>query len=835
MSKYDVQIDASASFNGKDFPQLTLVVDGKAVDSLTVSSNNSTRYSFGSVDVSSSTSHQISILYANHGSSAQMVNVQVLRIGGTAIASNAPVEQYVTASGTYGQTGQMYFAGQLNFALDASYFPASASLAAAPLIAPAATAIVAAAVAPAAIATAAGTKALSVTLAEDAWNGDANAIVKVDGTQVFAGNVTALHGGPGQVIALGSFDSAVGHTISVAFTNDAYGGTGATDRNLFVQSVNVDGAATGASAALYSAGTSTFQIPAASSAAAPAIALGSGSDTLALGISEDAWQGDAQYVVTIDGVQQGETQTATRIHGSGAPQQVTLHGDFSHGARKVAVTFVNDAYAGTASTDRNLYVDSVVLGGTDTNQSAALYSNGAANFTVGAAATPTPVATPAPAPTPALAPPSSGFHVATNGSDSGDGSAAHPFATLQRAADAMAGSSVKTTLVDGGSYNQSLALGAANSGQQFVAASGQTVTLTGRSTFIAINGASNVGVSGFTFNGASGAAITVGNSAGDVLTNNTFVNNGSGVLLGAGSNHVAVTNSKMTGTAFAGVEMKDGTSFNTIDSNLIDGVGPVATETYGGAIYAHGASNSQITHNDIRNTAGAGINLSDFYLTGTETQNLNNTVANNTLHDTDLTSSDSGAIYILGRSLAETGTQVKMNFIDGTGSASQHSVGIYLDDNANGVTVQGNIIRNVGSDAIQVHGGSNNKITGNILDLGAGSPSAVLFQANPSDQPNPSPLRNNTVTGNIITTQNVSPAAFFPNLQGGSPLISGNDYFGPGGGALNTGPDSSAHYTNPGFANAAGGNYATTGGAGIGFVSIDQSSIGLMPSGAHAY
>jgi hypothetical protein len=48
----------------------------------------------------------------------------------------------------------------------------------------------------------------------------------------------------------------------------------------------------------------------------------------------------------------------------------------------VSVDFLNDAYAGTPSTDRNLYVNDVTYNGTDTGQSAALMSAGAKTFSV---------------------------------------------------------------------------------------------------------------------------------------------------------------------------------------------------------------------------------------------------------------------------------------------------------------------------------------------------------------------------------------------------------------------------------------------------------------------
>jgi hypothetical protein len=48
----------------------------------------------------------------------------------------------------------------------------------------------------------------------------------------------------------------------------------------------------------------------------------------------------------------------------------------------VKVTFLNDAWAGTATTDRNLYVEALSYRGANTGQAATLMSAGAASFTV---------------------------------------------------------------------------------------------------------------------------------------------------------------------------------------------------------------------------------------------------------------------------------------------------------------------------------------------------------------------------------------------------------------------------------------------------------------------
>jgi parallel beta-helix repeat protein len=73
------------------------------------------------------------------------------------------------------------------------------------------------------------------------------------------------------------------------------------------------------------------------------------------------------------------------------------------------------------------------------------------------------------------------YYVALNGSDSADGSAANPFATLQRAQLAMQQSSIKVTQINAGTYYLSspLALTAADLGETWEAIPGATVALSG--------------------------------------------------------------------------------------------------------------------------------------------------------------------------------------------------------------------------------------------------------------------------------------------------------------------------------------------------------------------
>ncbi|MBV9653326.1 MAG: hypothetical protein JOZ42_02055 [Acetobacteraceae bacterium] len=213
-----------------------------------------------------------------------------------------------------------------------------------------------------------GPDTLALSVSEDAWNGDAQFTVSVDGTRIGGTQTAKASHASGQdqtFNVLGSFGPG-NHTVSVDFLNDAYGGTSATDRNLYVDGATIDGAnISGASLSEYSQGSQSFSFHVAGgSGSGPApVALGSGPDTLALQVSEDAWNGDAQFTVAVDGRQVGGPQTATASHAAGQAQEFDVQGTFGAGNHTVTLDFLNDAWGGTASTDRNLYLASATING----------------------------------------------------------------------------------------------------------------------------------------------------------------------------------------------------------------------------------------------------------------------------------------------------------------------------------------------------------------------------------------------------------------------------------------------------------------------------------------
>ena len=221
-----------------------------------------------------------------------------------------------------------------------------------------------------------GPNTLALQVSEDAWNGNAQFTVSVDGRQIGGTQTaTASHAaGQTQIFnVLGTF-AAGSHTATVNFLNDAYGGTPATDRNLYVTGATIDNSVvSGATLTEGSAGPKSFSFTMPGSSGpgpSPPVTVGTGPDTLALQVSEDAWNGNAQFVVSVDGKLIGGTLTATASHAAGQTQIFNVLGTFAPGSHTAAVNFLNDAYGGSPATDRNLYVtgatidNSVVSGAT---------------------------------------------------------------------------------------------------------------------------------------------------------------------------------------------------------------------------------------------------------------------------------------------------------------------------------------------------------------------------------------------------------------------------------------------------------------------------------------
>jgi hypothetical protein len=95
---------------------------------------------------------------------------------------------------------------------------------------------------------------VTLGLAEDAYQGNAQYSATVDGNAAGNGTVTVLKSsGNSQPVNL-TVSDGVPHTIVVTFLNDAYGGSSATDRNLYVNYIKYNGVTVPGSAGLYTSG-----------------------------------------------------------------------------------------------------------------------------------------------------------------------------------------------------------------------------------------------------------------------------------------------------------------------------------------------------------------------------------------------------------------------------------------------------------------------------------------------------------------------------------------------------------------------------------------------------
>ena len=95
----------------------------------------------------------------------------------------------------------------------------------------------------------------------------------------------------------------------------------------------------------------------------PVVTIGSGDDTLALTISEDPGESNAQFTVLVDGQQIGGTQTvnAAALQASGLAQTFDVNGNFSAGSHVVTIDFLNATSAGDPGSDGVLYLTGATI------------------------------------------------------------------------------------------------------------------------------------------------------------------------------------------------------------------------------------------------------------------------------------------------------------------------------------------------------------------------------------------------------------------------------------------------------------------------------------------
>lgn len=204
-----------------------------------------------------------------------------------------------------------------------------------------------------------------------AYHGNPQFQVYVDGVATGGTLTTAASHAVGQsqkFTVAGTFAPGP-HTVQVRLTNALAGADGTPGRALSLDGAQFNGAPVGQPATLMANGAVTLY----TDAVAPT------PTAVTVSLSEDAWHGDAQALVTVDGRVQNGLQTVTAAHASGGTEPMRFLLNLSPGAHTLGVTFLNDA-SGPGG-NRNLYVDSVDVAGQHyASAAAALLTGGTSSF-----------------------------------------------------------------------------------------------------------------------------------------------------------------------------------------------------------------------------------------------------------------------------------------------------------------------------------------------------------------------------------------------------------------------------------------------------------------------
>ncbi len=368
-------------------------------------------------------------------------------------------------------------------------------------------------------------------------------------------------------------------------------------------------------------------------------------------------------------------------------------------------------------------------------------------------------------------PPGPAFYVSAAGSDSNPGTLAAPFATIPRAQTAMQGSSTKLTYVRGGAYTPT-----------------PTSSCNGAfaNCLYLITAADN----GETFSyyppdGVDSADITGGSTSSSNGTATLFVLYG--VTGGFTVNGLKLHNFQYAAMASVNGGVNTGITFeNNLVYNQFDNFGTVSNAA---GFQCYGCLNATISHNAFHDMAGAAWSVSS----GGVGPISGLVIDSNVAYTTCTVTIDCGADYIQDVLATSTNIADTNNFIrDGNtvgsvgGSAPQGSGG-YLDDCTSNVTRSGNIITgHNGGFMLYVHGGLNNKITGNIIDFTTYQDGTNAWDRSGASGCSTGTMSGNTFQHNILISK--GGGGGFPgyNSPVNPPTIGPDSYWNYAGSAIAT-------------------------------------------------
>jgi hypothetical protein len=226
---------------------------------------------------------------------------------------------------------------------------------------------------------------------------------------------------------------------------------------------------------------------------------------------------------------------------------------------------------------------------------------------------------------------------------------------------------------------------------------------------------------GFTFEHSTGTAIVLTSNTHCLIAGNTIRNcgdySGSGVSVNGGAGNGVAGNDIYSvgrnGIAISGGDRITLTPANNYaDNNYVHHTGVYYKQGVG--ISLNGCGN-RVSHNLIHDTPRMAILFSGNNLL----------IEYNHLRHMNLETSDTGAVYTGGRDwISSRGTVIRYNYMhdsigygqdNGKWVSPYYSWGVYLDDNAGGVDVTGNIVARAYRGLIHLHNGRDNVVVNNVF------------------------------------------------------------------------------------------------------------------------
>jgi Ca2+-binding RTX toxin-like protein len=200
------------------------------------------------------------------------------------------------------------------------------------------------------------------------------AAVSVNGYELFRGEINTRRGAFNE-INLGKVKDDAVYSVGIRLLND----NGIEDRTIYVEDILVGGVSTKTFEMITWQGQLTTQIgvgdvPPPSPPPIPVI--GTGADTLRVGLSGNAWRDYPKVLLQINGKQVGDAITIQAQRSLGEVEYIDVKGNFTTGVQTVALVFYNDAFGGNAAMDRHVYVESVFLNSVNLGRVASLARTG---------------------------------------------------------------------------------------------------------------------------------------------------------------------------------------------------------------------------------------------------------------------------------------------------------------------------------------------------------------------------------------------------------------------------------------------------------------------------